>query len=216
MDGKNSDILSREDAVKVLDLLELEYPDASCELNYDNAFQLIIAVVLSAQTTDVRVNKVTPSLFERYPSAKELAAAEQEDVQELIREIGMYKTKSKNIIALSKKLIEDFDGEVPDDEASLVSLPGVGIKTANVVLSEAFGQQRIAVDTHVFRVTNRIGLVAADNVTKTEAGLKDILPKYRWTRAHHLFIFHGRRCCSARKPNCDKCPLAHICLARNL
>lgn len=216
MDGKNSEILSREDAVKVLDLLELEYPDASCELNYDNAFQLIIAVALSAQTTDVRVNKVTPSLFERYPSAKELAAAEQEDVQELIREIGMYKTKSKNIIALSKKLIEDFDGEVPDDEASLVSLPGVGIKTANVVLSEAFGQQRIAVDTHVFRVTNRIGLVAADNVTKTEAGLKDILPEKRWTRAHHLFIFHGRRCCSARKPNCDKCPLAHICLARNL
>ena len=185
---------------EILDRLEKEYPDAGCALKHLNVFELLICVVLSAQTTDVSVNKVSPQLFGKYPDAKALAGAEQEDVQEIIRQIGMYKTKSRNIINLSRELCEKYDGQVPDDYDSLVALPGVGRKTANVVLAVGFGRQRIAVDTHVFRVTNRIGLVKEKDVLKTELALMETLPEPRWSRAHHSFIFHGIRCCSARKP----------------
>ena len=197
---------------EILDRLEKEYPDAGCALKHMNVFELLICVVLSAQTTDVSVNKVSPELFRKYPDAKALAQADQEDVQEIIRQIGMYKTKSKNIINLSKKLCEEYDGQVPDDYDSLVALPGVGRKTANVVLAVGFDRQRIAVDTHVFRVTNRIGLVKEKDVLKTELALMETLPEPRWARAHHSFIFHGRRCCHARKPECERCCIADLCV----
>ena len=199
---------------EILDRLEKEYPDAGCALEHMNVFELLICVVLSAQTTDVSVNKVSPQLFARYPDAKALAQADQEDVQEMIRQIGMYKTKSKNIINLSRELCEKYDGQVPDDYDSLVALPGVGRKTANVVLAVGFGRQRIAVDTHVFRVTNRIGLVKEKDVLRTEMALMKALPEERWSRAHHSFIFHGRRCCRARKPECERCCLSDLCKKR--
>ncbi|MBQ3184714.1 MAG: endonuclease III, partial [Firmicutes bacterium] len=139
------------------------------------------------------------------------AAADQEDVIEYIKTIGMYKTKSKNIIALAKHLVEKHGGQVPEDYDALVALPGVGRKTANVVLSVGFGQQRIAVDTHVFRVSNRIGFVSEKDVLKTELGLMKVLPEDRWSEAHHSLIFHGRNCCSARNPKCEECAIKDLC-----
>ena len=188
------------DINKILDILEETYPEAECALKHVNTYQLIVAVVLSAQTTDKAVNLVTPALFEKYPTPYELAEAEPEEVAEYIKRIGMYKTKSKNIVGLAKALVENYGGEVPDNYDALVALPGVGRKTANVVLSVGFGHQRIAVDTHVFRVANRIGLTAEKDVLKTELSLKERIPEERWSRTHHSLIFHGRQCCDARKP----------------
>ncbi|MBQ0004984.1 MAG: endonuclease III [Clostridiales bacterium] len=208
-------LITREETLEVLNKLDEAYPDAGCALDYDNVYHLLISVVLSAQTTDVAVNKVTPALFERYPEPKDLAAAELPDVEEYIRKIGLYKNKAKNIVALSKMIVDKYDGEVPGNFNELVKLPGVGRKTANVLLAEAFGEQRIAVDTHVFRVSNRIGLADSGDVLETENDLMNILPDDKWTRAHHLLIFHGRRCCSAKKPDCQNCPIGHICLELN-
>ena len=205
-------IFSSKKVIQILELLESEYPHAECELDHRNVFELLVAVSLSAQTTDKSVNKVTTALFADYPTPHKLAEASQDAVIEHIRSIGMYKTKSKNIIAMSKKLVSDYNGQVPHDYDSLVSLPGVGRKTANVVLAEGFGEQHIAVDTHVFRVTNRIGLVSEKDVLKTELALMDTLPHGKWTRAHHLFIFHGRYCCTARNPKCESCPLTDLCM----
>lgn len=203
-------MLKKKDIPAILDILDEEYPEAECALDYMNNFQLIVAVVLSAQTTDVSVNKVTPTLFGSYPTPKALARANQLDVEEILRFIGMYRTKAKNIINLARKLVEDYGGEVPSDYESLVALPGVGRKTANVVLSVGFGQQRIAVDTHVFRVANRIGLVKEKDVLATELSLMKRLPENRWSRTHHSLIFHGRNCCTARKPKCEELSLIHI------
>ena len=164
-------MIKKEEIEKVLDILEETYPDAECALHHQNVFQLIVAVALSAQTTDKSVNQVTPALFEKYPDAEALAAADSEEVAEYIRRIGMYKTKSKNIVSMAKMLVENFGGKVPDTYEELISLPGVGRKTANVVLSVGFGKQRIAVDTHVFRVANRVGLTAEKDVLKTELSL---------------------------------------------
>ncbi len=202
---------SKKKTVEILDRLKVQYPDAECALHHKNTYELIIAVALSAQTTDKSVNKVSPALFEAYPDAAALASAKQEDVIEHIKTIGMYKTKSKNIIALAQQLVEKHDGQVPEDYDALVALPGVGRKTANVVLSVGFGHQRIAVDTHVFRVSNRIGFVAEKDVLKTEMGLMKTLPKDRWSEAHHSLIFHGRNCCSARNPKCDECAISDLC-----
>ena len=202
---------SRKDTKHILDALRREYPDAECALTHSNTYQLIVAVVLSAQTTDKSVNKVTGELFAKYPSPQALAEAQQQDVIDIIKTIGMYKTKSKNIIALAQKLVELYDGMVPDDYDKLIELPGVGRKTANVVLSVGFGQQRIAVDTHVFRVSNRIGLVSENDVLKTELALMEALPEDRWSEAHHSLIFHGRNCCSARNPKCEDCVIRDIC-----
>lgn len=203
---------TKDNVNEMLDLLSAKYPQAGCALDFDNVFHLLIAVVLSAQTTDRSVNKVTPALFAKYPGPEELAAADQEDVIECIRTIGMYRTKSKNIIALAAKLVAEFDGQVPGEFDKLVSLPGVGRKTANVVLAEGFGEQHIAVDTHVFRVSNRIGLVSEKDVLKTELSLMKVLPEDKWTLAHHLLIFHGRNCCTARKPACEECPISQLCM----
>lgn len=204
-------MLEKDKIKEVLDILEETYPDAECALHHQNVFQLIVAVALSAQTTDKSVNVVTPALFERYPDADALAAADVEEVSEYIKRIGMYKTKAKNIVGMAQKLVSDYGGQVPEDYDALVSLPGVGRKTANVVLSVGFGHQRIAVDTHVFRVANRIGLVHEKDVLKTELSLMERIPEERWSRTHHSLIFHGRQCCDARKPKCDDCPINTLC-----
>jgi len=196
---------------KILDILEETYPEAECALDHMNVFQLIVAVALSAQTTDKSVNLVTPALFNAYPDAFALGAASPEDVSEYIKRIGMYKTKSRNIVAMAKMLAEKYNGQVPDDYDALVELPGVGRKTANVVLSVGFGHQRIAVDTHVFRVSNRIGLVHEKDVLKTELALMENVPEERWSKTHHSLIFHGRNCCAARKPDCENCPISELC-----
>lgn len=204
-------MIKQDDVIKVLDILEETYPDAECALNHKNVYELIVAVALSAQTTDKSVNQVSPALFERYPDAEALAAAEPSEVEEYIKRIGMYRTKAKNIVAMAQKICCDFGGKVPNDYDSLISLPGVGRKTANVVLAVGFGQQRIAVDTHVFRVANRIGLADEKDVLKTELSLMERVPEERWSRTHHSLIFHGRQCCDARKPKCDSCPVNIYC-----
>ena len=204
-------MLNEKNIIEFLDRLLEQYPDADCALDHRNVFELLVAVVLSAQTTDVSVNKVTPGLFVKYPSPQALAEATEEDLQEILRRIGMYKTKAKNIKKLAMQLVSEFDGQVPEDQKLLESLPGVGRKTANVVMAVGFGHQRIAVDTHVFRVSNRIGLVSEKDVLKTELALMKTLPEERWTEAHHSLIFHGRRCCDARKPKCGECVISHIC-----
>ncbi len=226
--------MTGDEIAKVLDILEEMYPDADCELNYGNLFELVVAVVLSAQTTDRSVNKVTPALFNRYPNPEALAHAgeglaeekgldfneleegEREllaitEVSEIIHAIGMYKTKSKNIVNLAKALCEKYDGAVPDNYEALIALPGVGRKTANVVLAVGFGQQRIAVDTHVFRVANRIGFCDEKDALKTELALMKCLPESRWSRTHHSLIFLGRYCCDARKPKCEECRISEYC-----
>ncbi len=204
-------MIRNEDIKEILDRLEAQYPEAECALHHQDVFQLIVAVALSAQTTDKSVNQVTPALFEAYPDAAALAAAEPSEVEEYIKRIGMYRTKAKNIVGLAKSLVADHNGQVPEDYDALVALPGVGRKTANVVLSVGFGHQRIAVDTHVFRVANRIGLVEAKDVLKTELGLMERIPEERWSRTHHSLIFHGRQCCDARKPQCGTCVIAEFC-----
>ena len=204
-------IKKQEEAILILDILGEEYPEAQCALDFGTRFQLLVAVVLSAQTTDKSVNKVTPGLFARYPDSKALAGASPGEVEEILRSIGMYRTKARNIIALSQELELKHEGRVPEDYEALISLPGVGRKTANVVLSVGFGHQRIAVDTHVFRVANRLGLAEAKDPLKTEIALMEILPEERWSEAHHSLIFHGRNCCDAKKPRCSSCPVAFLC-----
>ena len=191
-------------------MLEL-YPDAECALHFGSIYQLLVAVVLSAQTTDKSVNEVTPALFEQCPDAFSMAKLSEEELQAFLLRIGMYKTKAKNVLNLSKILVEKYNGQVPDDYEELIALPGVGRKTANVVLSVGFGKQRIAVDTHVFRLANRIGFTAEKDVLKTELGLMKVLPEESWNKMHHALIWHGRLVCTARNPKCSECGLAGIC-----
>ena len=205
-------LISDEHIPEILNRLEIMHPEAACALDFGTRFQLLSAVMLSAQTTDVSVNKVTPVLFAKYPTAEAMAEADPLDVQEIIKTIGLYKNKSRNIVALSKMLVSEYGGEVPGSFDDLVRLPGVGRKTANVVLAEGFGQARIAVDTHVFRVSNRIGLTCAKDPEGVEKKLMERLPEEQWARAHHLLIFHGRKLCHARKPDCGSCLLAGLCL----
>ena len=204
-------MVKQEDINEILDRLEMQYPDAECALHHEKVYQLLVAVALSAQTTDKSVNQVTPALFRKYPDPASLAAADVSEVEACLKRIGMYRTKAKNIIGMAKVLTAEYDGQVPEDYDALVSLPGVGRKTANVVLSVGFGEQRIAVDTHVFRVANRIGLVHEKDVLKTELALMDRIPQERWSRTHHSLIFHGRQCCDARKPDCEHCAVSEFC-----
>lgn len=204
-------MVKEEDIKIILDTLEENYPDAECALVHENVYQLIVAVALSAQTTDKSVNLITPALFEKYPTPEALAQANLQDVEDSIRRIGMYKTKAKNIVGMAKALVEKHGGQVPEDYDALVDLPGVGRKTANVVLAVGFGHQRIAVDTHVFRVANRIGLVKEKDVLKTELSLMDRIPEERWSKTHHSLIFHGRQYCDARKPKCEECSINKWC-----
>lgn len=195
----------------ILAELERLYPDAKPALHFDNPYQLLVAVILSAQCTDVKVNMVTPALFAAYPDAPSLAKAEPEDVEPYIKTCGIYRNKAKNLVLTARALTERYGGEVPADHAKLTELPGVGRKTANVVMSCAFGADAIAVDTHVFRVSNRLGLADAGDVLRTEEQLMLNIPKNKWSLAHHLIIFHGRRVCAARKPNCESCTLSAWC-----
>lgn len=204
-------VKSKKDINLILSILNEMYPEARCALNYNTPFQLLIATVLSAQTTDKKVNEVTKKLFDKYPTSREFVKATQEELEQYIREIGLYRTKAKHILSLSNSINDEYNGEVPKTMEELVKLSGVGRKTANVVLSNAFGVPAIAVDTHVFRVSNRIGLAASNNVEGTEMQLMDIIPKEQWTKTHHLIIFHGRNICIARNPKCDICNLKGFC-----
>lgn len=196
---------------KILDILKETYPDAKCELNYETPFQLLVATILSAQTTDKKVNEITDTLFKDYPDLEAFLTLTNEELEERIRQIGLYKNKAKNLIMMCNQLKQNFGGEVPNTMEGITSLAGAGRKTANVVLSNAFGVPSIAVDTHVFRVSNRLGLANSDNVLEVEKQLQKELPKREWSLTHHLLIFHGRRCCIARRPKCEECPLTDVC-----
>jgi endonuclease III len=191
--------------------LALDFPDALCELNHTNAFELLAATILSAQCTDVRVNMVTPALFARYPTAADLAVAEQSDVEEIVRSTGFYQSKARNLIAMATALVERFDGEVPHDRDDLTTLAGVGRKTANVVRSVAFRLPGLPVDTHVGRVSRRLGLTVEDDPVKIEHELGAYLPPEQWGDFSLRVILHGRRVCDARRPDCAACSLEDIC-----
>jgi endonuclease-3 len=196
---------------EILRILEENYTTAGTELDYTNPFELLIATILAAQCTDKQVNKVTPGLFAKYPGPEEMVTLTEEELGAIVHSCGFYKTKSRNILQTCRILLADYGGQVPDDMESLVKLPGVGRKTANVVMSNAFGKDAIAVDTHVFRVSNRLGLANAKDVLNTEKQLMENIPKNKWSEAHHWLIHHGRRICKARKPDCPNCFLNHVC-----
>ena len=196
----------------IYDELLKMFPDAGCELNYSSVFELTIAVVLSAQTTDVSVNKVTEELFRRYPDAYSLSKAGIKDVEDIIRSIGLYRNKAKNIVLLSQELVKRFDGNVPDNMEDLCSLPGVGRKSSNVILSECFGKEAIAVDTHVERVSKRLGIAEEnDSVLKVEEKLNASFDSELWHKLHHLMIHFGRYKCTSRNPDCTDCPFKVFC-----
>ncbi|NLC34265.1 MAG: endonuclease III [Erysipelothrix sp.] len=198
--------------VRILDTIETMYPDAKTELNFNNLYELCIAVILSAQSTDLSVNKVTPDLFSTYPDVHHLAKAKLSDVEYLLKTIGLYRSKAKNIIEFSNQVIHNFNGEIPDNIDDLIQLAGVGRKTANVVVSEHFNIPAIAVDTHVERVSKRLKIVYERyNVLETEKRLMRAIPKDRWRQAHHSFILFGRYTCKAIKPDCQSCPLQDEC-----
>lgn len=196
---------------KILDILKETYPDAKCELNYETPLQLLTATILSAQTTDKKVNEVTKELFKDYPDLDALLTLTNDELEQRIKQIGLYRNKAKNLILMFRQVKEKFNGEVPRTMEEITSLAGAGRKTANVVLSNAFNVPSIAVDTHVFRVSNRLKLADSQNVLAVEEQLQKELPKKEWSLTHHLLIFHGRRCCTARNPNCSGCPLNNLC-----
>ena len=184
-------------------------PVAETELDYSTPFDLLVAVILSAQCTDKRVNMVTPDLIARYPDAQEMAQAHPDEIYNYIKSVSYPNNKAKHLVGMAQKLCSDFGGEVPDTLEELTTLPGVGRKTANVILSVVWYKSAMAVDTHVFRVSRRIGMADANTPEKVETQLKALLPKDTWSFGHHLLIWHGRRVCDARKPACDRCPLAN-------
>ena len=198
--------------VEILRLLHKEFPGATTALLHHDAFQLLVATILSAQCTDERVNMVTPGLFKKYPTPKHLASADQSELEQEIRSTGFYRMKAKNIIACSKGLVEKHDGIVPKTMDELVQLPGVGRKTANVVLGQAYGiSSGIVVDTHVHRLSQRLGLTNADTAEKIEEDLMNVFPKSSWIGLGSVLILHGRKTCKARKPNCPECVLCDLC-----
>lgn len=204
-------VLSKDEIKIVIEKLLKLFPDAKAELDYTNPFELLIATILSAQCTDVQVNKTTKPLFKELKTPEDYIKLSEEGLGERIRSCGFYKTKSKNILLTCRLLIGNYNSKVPGTLEELITLPGVGRKTANVVLSNVFDTPAIAVDTHVFRVANRIGLADSDNVLDTEMQLMENIEREMWSKAHHLFIFHGRRICKARKPLCKECPLTDYC-----
>ncbi|MBX6353114.1 MAG: endonuclease III [Thermoflavifilum sp.] len=204
-------MLSRARTRKLLDKLAAAYPDARCALNFSNSFELLIATMLSAQSTDAKVNQVTARLFAKYRGPEDYAALDVDTLQEDIKELGLWRMKSEHIIETCRMLLKEYGGEVPRTQEELVKLPGVGRKTANVVVSNAFGVPAIAVDTHVQRVSNRLGLANSMNPELTERQLCERIPKHLWSQAHHWLIHHGRRVCTARNPRCHKCPVREFC-----
>jgi endonuclease-3 len=201
----------------LLDRLLALYPDAHCALDFSNAFELLCATILSAQCTDKRVNMVTPALFARYPNAAALAAADPEELEQLIKSTGFFRSKAKSLIGMAAGLVERHGGEVPADMDSLTALPGVGRKTANVILGNAFGRNDgIVVDTHVTRLSNRLALTTESDAVKIEQALLPLFPQERWTMLSHLLIEHGRQVCDARKPRCGDCVLSDVCPSAQL
>ena len=203
MTKKNKDI--------ALALLKENYPDSKTELVYATPYELLVSTILAAQCTDKRVNIITKELYKHYNTPEKMVTLSAPELEKYIHSCGFYTNKAKNILAMSRMLLDEFGGEVPRDIETLQKLPGVGRKTANVVASVAYGVPAIAVDTHVFRVSNRIGLAHADNVLDTEKQLMKAIPKECWSDAHHWILIHGRRVCSARSPKCDVCPLSKVC-----
>ena len=203
----------KKDLVPFMDYLKELFPEARCELIYNNPFQLLVATILSAQCTDKQVNKVTPALFAAYPDAKSMSEAPIEKIEELIHSTGFYKNKAKNIKSMAYALVKDHNGQVPDNMDELVKLPGVGRKTANVVLGNAFHVPGMVVDTHVKRITNRYGLTKNSDPEKIEQDLMKIFPKERWTELSHQLVLFGRYFCEAKKPKCNECKIISYCPA---
>ncbi|MCB9057557.1 MAG: endonuclease III [Calditrichae bacterium] len=201
----------KEKSDRILSILEDTYKDTTTALNYNSPFQLLVSTMLAAQSTDVRVNIVTKDFFAQYPDARSMARLTIPEIEEWIKTVGLYKSKAKNLAATCKILAEQFDGDIPATREELVELPGVGRKTANVVLSIAKDFPAIAVDTHVFRVSNRLGLAKANDVLKTEMQLMKNIPQEKWSAAHHWLIWHGRKVCKARNPLCEICQVKKYC-----
>ncbi|NMB46381.1 MAG: endonuclease III [Firmicutes bacterium] len=198
---------------EILTRLKHSYPEARCGLNFTTPFELLVATILSAQCSDLRVNAVTERLFGRANTPETILSLGEEQLQAEIRECGLFRNKSQHIIGTCRVLLADYGGDVPADFESLVRLPGVGRKTANVILSNAFGQPAMPVDTHVFRVSNRIGLAQGKTPREVEEGLKNVIPRENWSDAHHLLIHHGRQICKARRPRCRECQLIDLCMS---
>ena len=201
----------RARARQIVRALKKAYPDAKCALNFSSPLELLVATILSAQCTDERVNMVTPALFKKYRTARDYAAADTAALEEDVRSTGFYRAKSRSIVGMAKALIDRHGGEVPKDRDALTKLPGVGLKTANVLLGNAFGEQAVAVDTHVFRVSQRLGLARSDDPDKIHDQLVGVLPQTELTLTTHLLQSHGRRCCAAKKPLCPVCPVKSLC-----
>jgi endonuclease III len=203
--------VKRARARKIVRTLKKAYPDAKCALDFTNPLELLVATILSAQCTDERVNLVTPALFKKYRTAGDYAAVDAASLEGEVRSTGFYRAKSRSIIGMAKALVDRHGGDVPRNREALTELPGVGLKTANVLLGNAFGEQAIAVDTHVFRVSQRLGLARSDDPDKIHDQLVDVLPKTELTLMTHLLQSHGRRCCAAKKPLCPVCPVKTLC-----
>lgn len=204
-------------AAEIYKILDKTYPDAHCALDYRNPFQLAVATILSAQCTDERVNQVTPKLFKTFPTAEKLAVADQETVEDLIRSTGFFRNKAKSLIGLAQGLMDKHDGEIPDDMDQLVKLPGIGRKTANVILGNAFGKSEgVVVDTHIKRLSKRMKFTTKDTPEQIEPDLMHLFPQKDWTQLAHILIFHGRQICNARKPKCADCPVASLCPSADL
>jgi endonuclease-3 len=201
----------RKVGLEELAILERTYPQAETALEYDSEFELLVAVILSAQTTDVRVNMTTPLLFAKYPTPQKLAAAKPADVEKIIRSTGFFRMKAKNIIACARDLVERFGGQVPHEREELESLAGVGRKTASVVMAAAFNEAALAVDTHVFRVSHRLGLTVGTTPRQVEEDVTKLVPQNKWGDASHRLILHGRQICKAPTPLCDRCPVNQLC-----
>ena len=202
--------MNRETKNRILEKLEEMYPEAKAELVFSNPYEMLVATMLSAQCTDKQVNKVTPAVFERWPDANAMAEAKVEELFPMVKSCG-FKSKAGNIIAACRIIKEQHNGQVPDTMEALTALPGVGRKTANVVMFNAFGIPAFAVDTHVFRVSNRLGLCKADTVEETERQMTKLIPRENWGRAHHWLIWHGRKLCKAQRPLCEECELNKLC-----
>jgi endonuclease III len=197
---------------EIIRLLHETFPDAHCELNFNNAWELLVATILSAQCTDQKVNQVTPALFARYPTPQALAEADSTDIEKMIYSTGFYRNKAKNIQGAARRLVEDYGGEVPTDITQLMTLPGAARKTANVVLGNAFGiAEGVVVDTHVKRLANRLALTSEDTPEKIERDLMALTPREEWIALAHLLAFQGRRVCDAKKPKCAICTISHLC-----
>ncbi len=201
----------KQRARRIVRRLAQLYPDAHCSLDFGTPFQLLVATILSAQCTDERVNRVTPALFARYPDAKALATADPKEVERAIAPTGFFRNKARSILGCARRLVEDHAGLVPKEMEALVGLPGVGRKTANVIRGSAYGLPGITVDTHVGRVSRRLGLTAHTDPVKVEQDLMEVIPKKEWTALSHRLIYHGRQVCKARKPDCPGCGLAALC-----